>query len=184
MKEIFADCENKMSKVVSFLEKEYASIRAGRANPSVLDKILVDYYGTPTPINQMAAVSVTEARILVIQPWDVSTVRSVEKAILASELGITPQTDGKVIRLTFPPLTEERRREIVKTVAKMAEEAKVSVRNIRRDGLDKLKALKKEASISEDELRDAEKEMQELTDKYCKNIDKIAEAKEKEILEI
>lgn len=184
MKEIFVDCEKRMSKVVSFLEKEYASIRAGRANPAVLDKIQVDYYGTPTPINQMAVVSVTEARTLVIQPWDVSTVRTIEKAILASDLGINPQTDGKIIRLTFPPLTEERRREIVKSIAKLAEEAKVSVRNIRRDGIDKLKNLKKEASISEDELRDAENKVQELTDKYCKNIDKVAEIKEKEILEI
>lgn len=184
MKEIFSDCERRMSKVVSILEKEFSTIRAGRANPSVLDKIQVDYYGTPSPINQMAVVSVTEARTLLIQPWDVSTVKPIEKAILASDIGINPQSDGKIIRLTFPPLTEERRKEIVKSIGKYAEDAKVSVRNVRRDGIDKLKSLKKESVISEDELRDAEKRMQELTDKYCKSIDEVAQVKEKEILEI
>lgn len=184
MKEIMDLSQEKMQKVCNILAHEYSTIRAGRANPSVLDKVRVDYYGTPTPINQVAAVSVTEARILVIQPWDASIIRDIEKAIQASDIGINPQSDGKVIRLIFPPLTEERRREIVKTISKYAEEAKVSVRNIRRDGMDKLKQMKKASEITEDDFRVGEKEMQELTDEFCKKIDDLFKAKEKEVLEI
>ena len=160
------------------------SIRAGRANPSVLDKITVDYYDTPTPINQLAAVSVTEARTLIIQPWDVSVVNGIEKAIQASDLGINPQTDGKIIRIVFPPITEDRRKSIVKDINKMAEEAKVSIRSIRRDSMEKLKSMKKKSEITEDDLKDAEKRMQKLTDKFVKSIENISAEKEKEIMEI
>ena len=184
MKEVFEKSEHKMQKTIGVLESDYAAIRAGRANPAVLDKITVDYYGAATPINQMAAVSVTEARTLTIQPWDVSVVRAIEKAIQASDLGINPQSDGKVIRLIFPPLTEERRKDIVKEVSKTAEEAKVAIRAIRRDAIDKLKAMKKESTITEDDLKQAEKKMQDLTDKYVKKIDGIAAEKDKEIMEL
>ena len=184
MKEVFEKSEHKMQKTIGVLENDYATIRAGRANPAVLDKISVDYYGAPTPINQMAAVSVTEARTLTIQPWDVSVVRAIEKAIQTSDLGINPQSDGKVIRLIFPPLTEERRREIVKEVSKTAEDAKVAIRAIRRDAIDKLKAMKKDSTITEDDLKQAEKKMQDLTDKYVKKIDVIAADKDKEIMEL
>ena len=173
-----------MKKTVHVLKEEYAEIRAGRANPAVLDKVRVDYYGTPTPINQMAAVSVTEARTLTIQPWDVSTVRSIEKAIQASDIGINPQSDGKIIRLIFPPLTEERRKEIVKDISKMGEDAKVAIRSVRRDAIEKLKALKKSSEITEDDLKQGEKKIQDLTDKFCKEIDQIAQDKDKEIMEI
>lgn len=184
MKEVFEKSEHKMQKTIGVLESDYAAIRAGRANPAVLDKITVDYYGAATPINQMAAVSVTEARTLTIQPWDVSVVRAIEKAIQTSDLGINPQSDGKVIRLIFPPLTEERRKDIVKEVSKTAEEAKVAIRAIRRDAIDKLKAMKKESTITEDDLKQAEKKMQDLTDKYVKKIDGIAAEKDKEIMEL
>ena len=184
MKTVFKNTENKMSKSIDALISEYAAIRAGRANPAVLDKILVDYYDTPTPINQLAAVAVTEARTLTIQPWDISVVRGIEKAIQASDLGINPQTDGKTIRITFPALTEDRRREIVKDIAKIAENSKVSIRSIRRDSIDKLKNMKKTAEITEDDLKQAEKHIQDLTDKFCKEIDEISAKKEKEIMEI
>ena len=173
-----------MKKTIHVLKEEYAEIRAGRANPAVLDKVRVDYYGTPTPINQMAAVSVTEARTLTIQPWDVSTVRSIEKAIQASDIGINPQSDGKIIRLIFPPLTEERRKEIVKEISKMGEDAKIAIRSVRRDAIEKLKALKKSSEITEDDLKQGEKKIQDLTDKFCKEIDQIAQDKDKEIMEI
>ena len=150
----------------------------------MLDRILVDYYGTPTPINQMAAVSVSEARILQIQPWDLSTLRSIEKALQTSDLGINPQNDGRLIRLIFPQLTEERRREIGRDIHRMAEDAKVAVRAVRRDAIEKFKAQKKAAEITEDELREAEKDTQELTDRFCKTIDELAAKKEKEVLEI
>ncbi|HAN44028.1 MAG TPA: ribosome recycling factor [Ruminococcaceae bacterium] len=176
--------DEKMTKTIGALTNEYAAIRAGRANPAVLDKIHVDYYGTPTPIQQMAAISVAEARILVIQPWDKSTLKSIEKAIQTSDLGINPTNDGTVLRIAFPPLTEERRKDICKTIKKMAEDAKVAIRSIRRDANDKFKALKKNSEITEDDLKQLEKEIQDLTDKYCKDIDKIADAKEKEILSI
>lgn len=176
--------EEKMKKVVASLSEEYGMLRAGRANPGILDKIRVDYYGTPTPLNQMAAVSVPEARILMIQPWDPSTLKPIEKAIIASEIGINPQNDGKAIRLNFPPLTEERRRDIVKTVHKYAEESKVSVRNVRRDAMEAYKDQKKKSIITEDDLKDAEKKIQDLTEKYCKDIDALAVKKEAEIMSV
>jgi len=166
------------------LENEYSAIRAGRANPAVLDKITVDYYGTPTQIQAMAAISVSEARILVIQPWDKSTLRPIEKAIQASDIGINPTNDGTVIRIVFPPLTEERRKEICKQIKKQGEDSKVAIRSIRRDANEKFKALKKSSEVSEDEEKDLEDQMQKMTDKFCKRIDEIAAKKEKEILEI
>ena len=184
MDELLQRTKDHMEKTVSVLEREYANLRAGRANPNILDRILVDYYGTPTPVNQMAAVSVTEARILQIQPWDMSTLKAIEKALLSSDLGINPQNDGKLIRLIFPPLTEERRLALVKDISKYAEEAKIAVRSVRRDTIEKLKAQEKKREITEDDLRDMEKETQDLTDKFCKNIDELSKAKEKEILEM
>ncbi|MBE6883949.1 MAG: ribosome recycling factor [Ruminococcaceae bacterium] len=184
MKQHLVPFDEKMTKTVSVLEQEYASIRAGRANASVLNKLVVDYYGAATPINQMAAVSVSEARILVIQPWDRSTLKNIEKAILASDIGINPQNDGTAIRLVFPPLTEERRKELSKKVEKTAEDSKVAIRSIRRDAIEKYKAMKKASEITEDDLKNYEKDIQDLTDKYCKNIDGIAAAKKKEIMEI
>ena len=192
MEKVFAMVEEKMGKTVSVLSAEFASIRAGRANSAVLDKIKVDYYGTPTPINQMAAVSVAEARILTIQPWDVSTLHPIEKAIQASDIGINPQNDGRVIRLVFPQLTEERRKELVKQirkelckdVKKLAEDSRIAVRSIRRDGIDKVKKMEKASEITEDDLKIAEKKLQDLTDIYIKNIDKLADEKEKEIMAI
>lgn len=184
MKEILNKAEEKMQKSVGSLKNEFASIRAGRANPAVLDKILVDYYGTPTPINQMAAVSVSEARVLVIQPWDKSLIKEIEKAIQASDIGINPANDGSVIRLTFPQLTEDRRKELVKDIKKYGEEAKVAIRSIRRDANDKLKAKKKNSELTEDELKQGEDKTQKLTDKYIKNIDEVVAEKEKEVLSI
>lgn len=184
MQEVLTQAETKMKKTLSVLTNEYTTIRAGRANPAVLDKIMVDYYGTPTAVNQLAAISVSEARLLTIQPWDATSVRAIEKAILSSELGINPQSDGKVIRLMFPQLTEERRREITKDIAKMSEEAKVAVRSIRRDAIEKLKTMKKNAEISEDDLKLGEKKTQDLTDKYCKEVDGLFDKKQKEIMEI
>lgn len=184
MQTLFKTIEEKMGKTVSVLNNEYGALRAGRANASVLDKVKVDYYGTPTPVNQMAAVSVAEARILTIQPWDTSTLQAIEKAILASEIGINPQNDGRIIRLVFPQLTEERRRELCKDVKKMAEDSRVAIRSIRRDGIDKAKKMQKDSEITEDDLKIAEKKIQDLTDKYIKEIDKAAEAKEKDIMEI
>ena len=184
MQELLKNTEEKMNKTVGVLERDYKSIRAGRANVSVLDRITVDYYGSPTPIQQMAAVSVPEPRILMIQPWDASTLKDIEKAILTSDIGINPQNDGRVIRLSFPPLTEERRKEIVKNVRKTAEESKVAVRNTRRDAIEKLKALKKSNTVTEDDVADGEKKIQNLTDKYCKEIDELAALKEKEIMEV
>lgn len=184
MKQIFNNTQDNMKKCLNALTNEYISIRAGRANPAVLDKISVDYYGAPTPINQLAAISVAEARTLVIQPWDVSVLRDIEKAIQTSELGINPQNDGKLIRLIFPALTEDRRREIVKDIAKMGEDSKVTIRTIRRDAIDKLKKMKKDAEITEDELKQGEKNIQDLTDKFCKEIDDLSGEKQKEIMAI
>lgn len=184
MNELLKITEEKMTKTVAVLDREYKSIRAGRANVSVLDKITVDYYGAPTPIQQMAAVSVPEPRILMIQPWDASTLKEIEKAILVSDIGINPQNDGRVIRLSFPPLTEERRKEIVKDVKRTAEDNKVAIRNTRRDALEKLKGLQKSGAITEDDQTNGEKKIQKLTDNYCKEIDELAALKEKEILEI
>lgn len=176
--------DEKMQKTVHVLEKNYAAIRAGRANPAVLDKVMVDYYGTPTPIQSLAAVSVSEARILVIQPWDKTTLKPIEKAIQSSDIGINPANDGSLIRITFPPLTEERRKDICKQIRKEGEESKVAIRSIRRDANDKIKSMKKASEISEDDQKDLEEQMQKLTDKFCKSIDEIAAKKEKEILEI
>lgn len=184
MQQIFQTAQEKMDKSINALMSEYATIRAGRATPAVLDKIQVDYYGSPTPIQQMAAVSVPEPRTILIAPWDKSTLRDIEKAILMSDLGLNPQNDGNSLRLNFPPLTEERRRELVKGMYKYAEEAKVAVRSIRRDALDKLKDMKKKSEITEDDLKNAEKKMQDLTDKACKEIDGLSAKKEKEIMEI
>lgn len=184
MKELLKNTEEKMNKTVAVLERDYKSIRAGRANVPVLDRVTVDYYGCPTPIQQMAAVSVPEPRILMIQPWDATTLKDIEKAILTSDIGINPQNDGRVIRLSFPPLTEERRKDIVKEVRKTAEENKVAIRNTRRDAIEKLKALKKANTITEDDVADGEKKIQNLTDKFCKEIDDLAALKEKEIMEI
>ncbi len=184
MQELFKRTEEKMNKTVEALEREYKSIRAGRATAAVLERVTVDYYGVPTPVQQMAAISIPEARTLLIQPWDASTLKEIEKAILTSEIGINPQNDGKVIRLNFPPLTEERRKEIVKEVHKKGEDSKVAIRNQRRTALDDLKALKKSNEITEDDEKDGEKKIQNLTDKFCKEIDSIAAVKEKEIMEI
>ncbi|HOO25081.1 MAG TPA: ribosome recycling factor [Clostridiales bacterium] len=184
METVFETTKEKMKKTVGVLKNEYSALRAGRATPAVLDKIRVDYYGVPTPINQMAAISVAEARILNIQPWDITTLHVIEKAIQASNLGINPQNDGRVIRLIFPQQTEEQRRELVKDVSRLAEEAKISVRAIRRDGIEKLKKMEKASEITEDDLRFAEKEMQDITDGFVKEIEEIASAKEKEIMEI
>ncbi len=184
MNELIKNTEERMEKTVAVLERDYKSIRAGRANASVLDRVSVDYYGCPTPIQQMAAVSIPEPRTLVIQPWDASTLKDIEKAILTSDIGINPQNDGRVIRLSFPPLTEERRKEIVKEVKKTAEDSKVAIRNTRRDALEKLKGLKKANSITEDDEANGEKKIQNLTDKFCKEIDNLSASKEKEIMEI
>jgi ribosome recycling factor len=176
--------ESKMKKSIEVFGDDLKTIRAGRANPAVLDKVTVDYYGTPTQINQMAAVSVPEARLMVIQPWDISTLSAIQKAILASDLGLNPASDGKVLRITFPPLTEERRRDLVKDVSKHAEECKVAVRTVRRDANEKLKAAKKNTEITEDDLKSAEEKIQKLTDKYVKVVDDMVKEKEKEIMEI
>ncbi len=176
--------ESRMQKAVDRLVTDYSEIRAGRANPNVLDKVMVDYYGTPTPINQVGSVSVAEARILVIQPWDKGLLNPIMKAIQASDIGINPQNDGSVIRLTFPQLTEERRKELAKGISKRGEEAKIAVRNIRRDEMDALKKAKKANELTEDDLRDEEEKLQKLTDKICKEIDEIAGNKTKEIMSV
>jgi len=176
--------EARMQKSVDYLVSELSAIRAGRANPAVLDKVMVDYYGVPTAIGQMAAVSVSEARILVVAPWDKSTLKAIEKAILISDIGINPQNDGNALRIIFPPLTEERRREISKGIAKQGEDTKVAVRAIRRDANEKFKAMRKSSEITEDDQKNYEKKIQDTTDKYCKDVDAITAAKEKEIMEI
>jgi len=184
MNELIKNTEERMGKSIDALDREYKSIRAGRANAAVLDRVNVDYYGVPTPVQQMAAISVPEPRTLLITPWDKSTLKDIEKAILTSEIGINPQNDGTCIRLNFPPLTEERRKDIVKDIRKKGEDAKVAVRNQRRDALDKLKALKKNNAITEDDESNGEKKIQNLTDKFCKEIDELANVREKEIMEI
>ncbi len=184
MDKVFAVAQEKMDKTINALLNEYATIRAGRANPAVLDKITVDYYGSPTPVQQMAAVSVPEPRTILISPWDKNTLRDIEKAILTSDLGLNPQNDGSTLRLNFPPLTEERRKELVKGVFKYAEDSKVAIRSIRRDAMDKIKDLKKKSEITEDDQKGAEKKLQDITDKFCKEIEGIAAKKEKEIMEI
>ena len=184
MKEVIRVAEEKMGKSVAALEKEYAAVRAGRANPGILDKLTIDYYGAPTPVTQMASVSVVEARSLLIQPWDASIVKLIEKAILVSDIGITPVNDGKSIRLNFPPLTEERRKELVKDIKRMAEDSKVAIRSIRRDAIEKFKTMKKNSELTEDDVKKGETDIQKLTDKYSKSVEDLAAAKEKEILEI
>lgn len=184
MKEVIDNTKERMGKCINALESELGTIRAGRANPTVLDRITVDYYGTATPINQMASISVSEARILVVQPYDASQLKPIEKAIQASDLGINPSNDGRVLRIAFPQLTEDRRKELCKNVSKICEESKVAVRNVRRDGMDKIKAKKKANEITEDDVKEAEKNIQKLTDKFIEEIDKIGEAKDKEIMAI
>lgn len=184
MDKVIKSAEDKMKKSVQHLETEFSEIRAGRANPAVLDKVRVDYYGTPTPVNQLAAVSVAEARTLVIQPWDKSLLRSIEKAIQKSDIGINPQNDGSVIRMIFPPLTEDRRKGISKEIATMGEEAKVAVRGIRREAMEKIKALKKKSEITEDDQKNGEKKMQEITDARIKEIEALTSKKQKQIMEI
>ena len=180
----FNELEQRMDKTLSVLEENFSEVRAGRANPTILNKISVDYYGVPTPINQVAGISVPEARLIVIQPWDASILKEIEKAILASDIGLNPNNDGKVIRLSFPELTEERRKELVKDVKKIAEDAKVSIRAIRRDGIDEAKQMQKESLITEDDLKKAEEQIQKLTDKKIADIDGLLEKKEKEIMSI
>lgn len=184
MKTVISNTESKMNKTIDAMMRDFGAIRAGRANPSVLDRISVDYYGCPTPVNQLAAVSVTEARVLQIQPYDASVLKLIEKAIQVSDIGINPQNDGRVIRLIFPPLTEERRKDIVKDARKISEDSKVAIRSIRRDAIEKLKAMKKANEITEDDQANGEKKIQTLTDKFCKDIDDAAAIKEKEIMEI
>ncbi len=184
MKEVLDNTKERMNKCINALESELASIRAGRANPAVLDKITVDYYGAPTPINQMASISVSEARILVVQPYDASQLKPIEKAVQASDLGINPANDGRVLRITFPQLTEDRRKELCKQVSKICEESKVAVRNVRRDAMDKIKAKKKANEITEDDVKEGEKDVQKITDKFIERIDKIGEEKDKEIMAI
>lgn len=184
METVFKTCEEKMNKTINVLIADYKTIRAGRANASVLDRVSVEYYGVATPINQLASISVPEARVLSIQPYDASALKSIEKAINTSDIGINPQNDGRVIRLTFPPLTEERRKELAKDIRKMGEDSKVAIRSIRRDAIEKLKAMKKDSTITEDDLKNAEKKTQDMTDKFIKQIDTLSADKEKEILEI
>ncbi|MCD8005748.1 MAG: ribosome recycling factor [Oscillospiraceae bacterium] len=184
MKEVLNNAKDKMEKTLKVLGSDFAAIRAGRANPAVLDRITVDYYGTLTPINQMAAISVQDARILVIQPWDKSSLKAIEKAIQASDLGINPINDGSVIRLTFPQLSEERRKDLTKDIRKLGEDSKVAVRSIRRDSNDKIKAMKKNGDITEDDVKLFDKDIQKLTDKYIALVDEQVAVKEKEILSV
>lgn len=184
MEQVFSKTTQKMEKCLDCLDRDYATIRAGRANPNVLNNVVVDYYGTPTPLNQMAAISVPEPRMLVIQPWDASTLSDIEKAINIADIGINPQNDGKVVRLNFPQLTEEDRKVLVKDVSKRAEEAKVAIRNVRRDSMDDIKKLKKNNEITEDDQKQGEKELQNITDKYIKQVDEMEKKKETEILSI
>lgn len=176
--------EGKMTKTLESLKMNLNTVRAGKANPDVLSRVMVDYWGTPTPIAQMAAIQVPDPRTLVISPWDATTVKNIEKAILASDIGITPQNDGKVIRLAFPQPTEERRKELTKQVAKMCEEAKVAIRNLRREANDKIKDMKKNGELTEDDVKISDKKVQDLTDKYTKEVDVIGAEKNKEIMAI
>ena len=184
IKEILAEAKTRMDKSIVALENNLQAIRAGRANPRLLDRISVDYYGTPTPLNQVAAVSTPDPRTLTIQPWDASILKEIEKAIQMSDLGINPQNDGRLIRLSFPQLTEERRKDLTKQVKKYAEDGKVAVRNIRRDAMDDIKAAKKNSEITEDDQKNLEKELQDLTDKRCKDIDELCGKKEQELMAV
>ena len=180
----YLNLKEKMEKTINVYQEKLSEVRAGRANPAILNKIKIDYYGTQTPINQVAGISVPEARLIVIQPWDASILKEIEKAILAADIGINPNNDGKVIRLAFPELTEERRKELVKDIKKMAEDAKVAVRSIRREGIDEAKRQQKDGEITEDELKQAENEIQKITDQNIEQIDKILETKEKEVMSV
>lgn len=184
IKERIQKTEEKMKKSINSLEHDFKSIRAGRASAAILDKVTVDYYGVPTKIDQMAAINIPEARMMVIQPWDKSTVSTIQKAILASDLGLNPASDGSVLRISFPPLTEERRKELTKDVSKHGEECKVAIRSLRRDANEKLKVLKKNSEITEDDLSEGEEKIQKLTDKYIKLVDERVKDKDKEIMEI
>ena len=180
----YSEIKEKMQKSIDSLKERLSEVRAGRANPAILNKVKIDYYGTPTPINQMAGISVPEARMILIQPWDASTLKEIEKAIIASDIGINPNNDGKVIRLVFPELTEERRKELAKEIRKYAEETKVAIRNSRRDGIDKAKAMQKNGELTEDDLKNLENEIQKITDKNVEEVDKIISAKETEIMSL
>jgi len=182
--DILADSEDRMKKTIDHLLGDFASLRAGRANPAMLDKIMVNYYGEPTPINQMANINVPEARLLVIQPWDKGTIADIEKAIMKSDLGITPSNDGNVIRIAIPQLTEDRRKDVVKVVKKRAEEAKVAIRNIRREANDLIKASEKDKLVSEDESKKGMESIQKVTDKFIKDVDSVLQIKEKDIMEV
>ncbi len=180
----YTTIKEKMEKTINVFSEKLSEVRAGRANPTILNKVKIDYYGTPTPINQVAGISVPEARLIVIQPWDASILKEIEKAILASDIGINPNNDGKVIRLAFPELNEERRKELVKEIKKMAEDAKVAIRSSRRDGIEMAKNEQKEGNMTEDELKQAEQEIQKITDKNIEEIDKLLSNKENEIMSI
>ena len=180
----YTNIKEKMEKCINVYSEKLSEVRAGRANPAILNKVKIDYYGTPTPINQVAGISVPEARMIMIQPWDVSVLKNIEKAIIASEIGINPNNDGKVIRLVFPELTEERRKDLVKEIKKYAEDAKVAVRNARRDGIEKAKTMQKNGELTEDDLKNAENEIQKITDNRIEKIEKIVEAKELDIMSI
>ena len=184
MKTVFETAKTKMGKTISALQSEYGAIRAGRANPQILDRVQVEYFGSNMPVNQVAEIKMPDPRTLVISPWDATILKDIEKAILASDLGINPQNDGKVIRLSFPQPTEERRKELAKKVEKLAEDCKVAVRNIRRDANDKAKDMKKNSEMTEDELKASEKLIQDTTDKYIKNIDAVCDTKKKEIMSL
>lgn len=184
IEDILSSCKDDCEKAITHQNGEYLVIRAGRANPHILDKVFIDYYGMPTPLSQMASITVPEARILAISVWDQSQVKNVVKAISMADLGVTPNDDGKIIRLVFPPLTEERRKDIVKDVRKICEETKIAIRSSRRDAMELLKDLKKDALISEDEQAAAEKEVQKLIDKFCDNADNNCKSKEKEVMEV
>lgn len=182
--EVYREVEGKMKKTCTLFQKELAGMRAGRATPALLEKVMVDYYGTPTPITQLCTVTVPEPRLMVVQPWDRSQISAIEKAIMKSELGITPTSDGSVIRLVLPQLTQERRQELVKQARRWAEEQRVAIRNIRREALDTLREFEEEGQITEDDLRRGQEQVQKLTDKYIAEIDRILAAKEKEIMEV
>lgn len=184
IKDILSDAEERMKKTVEHFTRDLASLRAGRANPAMVEKITVDYYGEPTPLNQLANITVPEARLLVIQPWDKGSIANIEKAIMKSDLGVNPNNDGNVVRIAIPQLTEERRKDLVKVVKKRAEEARVAVRNIRREGNDMLKSSEKDKLISEDENKKGMDDIQKITDKFIKDIDAIMQAKEKDIMEV
>ncbi len=184
MKEIFQEYDHKMRRTIEVVMSDFAAVRAGRANPAVLDKLTVEYYGAETPLQQVAAIASPDPRTLTIQPWDAALLKAVEKAILTSDLGLNPQNDGKIIRLSFPQLTEERRRDLTKQVKKYGEGGKVAIRNVRRDAVEKFKAMKKKSEITEDDLKEYEKELQDMTDKRCRELDELTAKKEAELLEL